>query len=256
MSHFTLPYYPTENHLFAALSKEDYQKFLPYLEPVMLPLGKFLYQPGIKPDYVYFPTTAVVSILYTAEEGVSTGVGIIGNEGMVGLSLFLGGPGPTCQALVQNSGSAIRLKDRLLQQELDLGGGFHRILLRYTQAFITQITQTAVCNRFHTIEQRVCRWLLLSHDRVKGDHLEMTQQVMGNLAGGHREGVALAAERMQAAGLIHYCRGHLTILDRKALEARACECYAVVKAEYDRLPGNSINRDLLQLGLISQFNNI
>jgi CRP-like cAMP-binding protein len=196
-----------------------------------------VYESGGRIDYMYFPTTAVVSLLYIMEDGSTTEVGLTGNDGVVGVALFLGGETAPNRALVQIAGGAYKMKAKLLQEEFKRAGPLQRRLLRYTQALIAQISQTAVCNRLHSIEKRLCRWLLLCHDRVQTDEILMTQEFVSNMLGGRRESVTVAAGRLQDSGLIHYVRGHISILDRKGLEANACECYQIVKSEFDRLLG-------------------
>jgi CRP-like cAMP-binding protein len=200
-------------------------------------LGDVVYESGGSLEYVYFPTTCVVSLLYTLEDGTTTEIGLVGNDGMVGVALFLGGDTTPNRAVVQIAGDALRIRAKVLQAEFARGGPLQRLLLLYTQALITQISQTAVCNRIHSVEQRLSRWLLLSHDRVRSDELRMTQEFISNMLGGRRESVAVAAGRLQRIGLIHYSRGLITIQDRKGLEATACECYQIVKSELDRLLG-------------------
>jgi len=226
-----------ENHLLAALPQEEYQRLLPHFEIMALPLGKIVYHAAQHLEYLYFPTTSMISLLNTMEDGMTAEVGLTGNDGVVGLALFLGGDTTPNQAIVQIAGNAIRLRAKIVQEEFKLGGPFQQVLLRYTQALITQISQTAICNRLHPVEQRFCRWLLLCHDRVKSDKLEMTQELIATMLGGRRESVTVAAGRLQDEGLIRYGRGHITILDRKGLEAAVCECYEVVKTEYSRLLG-------------------
>ena len=200
-----------------------------------LPLGKVLYEPGARLSYVYFPTTAIVSLLYVMEDGASAEIAVVGHEGIVGISLFMGGDSTTNRAIVQSAGKGFRLKANLMLQEFNRAGPVLHLLLRYTQALITQMAQTAVCNRHHSLDQQLCRWLLLSLDRLETNELVMTQELIANMLGVRREGVTEAAGQLQKAGLIQYQRGHITVLDRDGLEARTCECYAVVKKEYDRL---------------------
>jgi CRP-like cAMP-binding protein len=226
-----------ENHLLAALPPEEYQRLRPFLEPVAFPLGKVVYQSGQQIDYIYFPTTSMVSLLYTLADGMTAQVGLTGNEGVVGVALFLGADSTPNQSVVQIGGSALRLSGPVAQAEFKRGETFQHLLLRYTQALITQISQTAICNRLHPVEQRFCRWLLLSHDRVKDNELKMTQELIATMLGGRRESVTVAAGRLQDAGLIQYTRGNITILDRAGLEATVCECYGVVRAEYQRMLG-------------------
>jgi CRP-like cAMP-binding protein len=226
---------PIKNHLLAALPDAEAQRWLPLLEPVDLPLGEVLYESGITLSHVYFPTTAIVSLLYLMEDGASAEIAVVGNEGIVGISLFMGGESTSGRAVVQSAGKGFRLKAQLMIREFNRAGPVLHLLLRYTQALITQMSQTAVCNRHHTLDQQLCRWLLLSLDRLEGNQLVMTQELIANMLGVRREGVTEGALRLQQAGLIQYARGHITVLDRAALERRSCECYAVVKKEYDRL---------------------
>jgi CRP-like cAMP-binding protein len=226
---------PIKNHLLAALPDAEAQRWLPLLEPVDLPLGEVLYESGITLSHVYFPTTAIVSLLYLMEDGASAEIAVVGNEGIVGISLFMGGESTSSRAVVQSAGKGFRLKAQLMKQEFDRAGPVLHLLLRYTQALITQMSQTAVCNRHHSLDQQLCRWLLLSLDRLEGNQLVMTQELIANMLGVRREGVTEGALKLQHAGLIQYARGHITVLDRAALERRSCECYAVVKKEYDRL---------------------
>ena len=229
-----------ENHLLAALSDKDYRRLRPNLQQVTLPLGHVIYEPGARLDYLYFPTDCVVSLLYTTEDGSTAEIGLTGNDGAVGVALFLGGNTTTNRAVVQIAGSALRMNAEALRAEFARGGRFQQLMLRYTQALITQISQTAICNRLHLIEKRLCRWLLLSHDRVQSDEVLMTQEFIANMLGGRRESVTVAARRLQEAGLIHYARGHIKILDRKGLETAVCECYQVVRREFDRLLGEKV----------------
>jgi CRP-like cAMP-binding protein len=237
MSRFVKPDDPIENRLLAALPQEEYERLRPHLEPVSFDLGEVVYESGEHLDHVYFPTTAIISLLYLMEDGSSAEMGLAGNEGVVGIALFMGGGTMPNRAVVQSAGGAIRLKAKALQTEFALGSKFQYLLLRYTQALITQISQTAVCNRLHSVEQQLSRWLLLSHDRVQADELIMTQELIADMLGVRREGVTVAAGRLQDAGAISYVRGHIQILDRQKLEAIACECYKVVKDEFDRLLG-------------------
>ncbi len=209
--------------------------FRPSLQPVTLRLGEVVYEPGELLGHVYFPTSAVVSLIYTMEDGSSAEMGLAGNEGVAGVALFLGGHTTTHQAVVQIAGGAVRMRTEILRREFARGGSFQRLLLSYTQAFITQISQTAVCNRLHSVEKRLCRWILLSRDRTKFEELAMTQEFISKMLGGRRESVTLAARRLQDAGIIRYVRGRIAILDRPRLEAKACECYRVVKDETERL---------------------
>ncbi len=231
---------PLQNHLLAALPKAEYKHLHAHLEPAPLPLGKVLYESGEGLNYVYFPTTAIVSLLYVMENGASAEIAVVGNEGIVGIAVFMGGETMPNRAVVQSAGHAYRLKGPVLKQELARAGGrrhgsLQPLLLRYTMALLTQMAQTAVCNRHHTIDQQLCRWLLLSLDRLPSNELEMTQELIANMLGVRREGVTEAAGRLQSAGLIRYSRGHIRILDRPGLEARVCECYEVVRREFERL---------------------
>jgi CRP-like cAMP-binding protein len=223
------------NHLLAALPAYIQQSWLPQLEPVQMPLGEVLYESGVALGHVYFPTTAIVSLLYVMEDGASAEIAVVGNEGIVGISLFMGGESTPSRAVVQSAGQGYRLKAQVLKEEFNRAGPVLHLLLRYTQALITQMAQTAVCNRHHSLDQQLCRWLLLSLDRLQGDELVMTQELIANMLGVRREGVTEAALKLQSAGLIRYARGRITVLDRAGLEQRTCECYAVVKKEYDRL---------------------
>jgi CRP-like cAMP-binding protein len=231
------PSEPVENGLLAALPRDEYERLLPNLQQVSFSLGEVVYEFGGHLDYVFFPTTSIVSLLYTMENGSSAEMGLTGNDGVVGIALFMGGGTMPNRAVVQSAGAAIRLKAKVLQDEFALGGKFQQLLLRYTQALITQISQTAVCNRLHSVEQQLCRWLLLSHDRVKTDELIMTQELIADMLGVRREGVTVAAGHLQDAGAISYVRGRIKILDRQKLEETVCECYQVVKDEYRRLLG-------------------
>jgi CRP-like cAMP-binding protein len=232
--------WPRQNHLLDALPEAEFEQLLPDLEPVPLPLGKVLYESGEKLDYVYFPTTSIVSLLYVMENGASAEIAVVGNEGIVGIALFMGGETVPNRAVVQSAGHAYRLKGSVLKRELARFGArrdstLQPLLLRYTMALVTQMAQTAVCNRHHSIDQQLCRWLLLSLDRLPSDELDMTQELIANMLGVRREGVTEAAGRLQSAGLIRYSRGHIKVLDRPGLEARVCECYAVVRREFERL---------------------
>jgi CRP-like cAMP-binding protein len=222
------------NHLLAALPKAEWLRWLPQLEFVALPLGKVLSESGGVQSHVYFPTTAIVSLLYVMENGSSAEIAVVGNEGVVGVSLFMGGESTTSRAVVQSAGGAFRLNSDAVKAEFKRIPVLH-LLLRYTQALITQMAQTAVCNRHHTLDQQLCRWLLLSLDRLEGDELVMTQELISNMLGVRREGVTEAALKLQKLNLVKYARGHIKVLDRSGIEARTCECYAVVKKEYDRL---------------------
>ena len=231
------PGQPVENRLLAALPSDEYERLLPSLQQVSFSLGEVVYEFGGQLDYVFFPTTSIVSLLYTMENGNSAEMGLTGNDGVVGIALFMGGGTMPNRAVVQSAGGAIRMKAKVLQDEFAQGGKFQYLLLRYTQALITQISQTAVCNRLHSVEQQLCSWLLLSHDRVQADELIMTQELIADMLGVRREGVTVAAGRLQDAGAISYVRGRIQILDRQKLEETACECYRVVKTEFDRLLG-------------------
>jgi CRP-like cAMP-binding protein len=230
-----LPHSPKHNHLLAALSAENYARLLPNLELIAMPLGWALYESGDHLGYLYFPTTSIISLLYLMENGASAEIAITGNEGLVGISLFMGGESTPSRAVVQSAGAGYRLKASILKNEFELGGQFRRLALRYTQALITQMALTAVCNRYHSVDQQLCRWLLLSLDRLPSNELKMTQELIANMLGVRREGVTEAAGKLQAAGLIHYQRGTIIVLDRPRLERRVCECYGVVKKEFDRL---------------------
>ena len=228
---------PVENRLLGSLPIAEYERLRPNLRPVSFSLGEVVYEFGGRLDYVFFPTTSIVSLLYTMENGSSAEMGLTGNEGVVGIALFMGGGTMPNRAVVQSAGGALRMKAKVLQDEFALGGKFQQLLLRYTQALITQISQTAVCNRLHSVEQQLCRWLLLSHDRLKTDELVMTQELIADMLGVRREGVTVAAGRLQDDGAISYVRGRIQILDRQKLEQTVCECYRVVKDEVDRLLG-------------------
>lgn len=233
---------PQQNHLLAALPEEDGTRIFPQLELVPMQLGDVLYESGAHLRYVYFPTTSIVSLLYVMEDGASAEIAVVGNEGIVGVSLFMGGETTPSRAVVQSAGHAYRLRGPLLKNEFCRAGPMQHLLLRYTQALLTQMAQTAVCNRHHSLDQQFCRWLLLSLDRLSSNQLVMTQELIANMLGVRREGVTEAAGNVQMAGLIEYHRGHITVIDRVGLEARACECYAVVKKEFDRLLPEAIAR--------------
>jgi CRP-like cAMP-binding protein len=226
---------PTQNRLLAALPPEDYQRLLPDLELVPLPLGLAVYESGGKLDYVYFPTDCIVSLLYVMKDGSSAEIAVVGAEGLVGVSLFMGGESTPSRAVVQSAGSAYRLPSKTLKREFEQSHPLQHLLLRYTQALITQMAQTAVCNRHHSVEQQLCRWLLLSLDRLDSNELNMTQELIANMLGVRREGVTEAAGHLQMDGMIQYNRGRIKVLDRPKLEERVCECYMVVKRESDRL---------------------
>jgi CRP-like cAMP-binding protein len=226
---------PQGNQLLAALPPVVLKRWQKSLEDIELPLGEVLYEPGTVLSHVYFPTTAIVSLLYVMEDGASAEIAVVGNEGLVGISLFMGGESTPSRAVVQSAGLGLRMKAATLKNELARSGPVMRLLLRYTQALITQMAQTAVCNRHHSLDQQLSRWLLLSLDRLSGHELIMTQELIANMLGVRREGVTEGALKLQKAGLIRYSRGRITVLDRPGLENRSCECYAVVKKEYDRL---------------------
>lgn len=223
------------NHLLAALPDTIWERWEPLLEPVELPLGQVIYESGATMSHVYFPTTAIVSLLYVLEDGGSAEIAVVGFEGLVGIALFMGGESTPSRAVVQSAGQGYRMSARFLKQEFNAFGPVMHLLLRYTQALITQMAQTAVCNRHHSLDQQLCRWLLLSLDRLPGPDLLMTQELIANMLGVRREGVTEAALKLQRAGLIKYARGHISVLDRPGLEARTCECYEVVRREYGRL---------------------
>ncbi len=240
------------NHLLAALPPHEFEHIAPHLELVAMPLGEVLYESGDQLQYVYFPTTAIVSLHYVTKEGASSEIVGVGNEGVIGTSLFMGGDGPPSRAIVYTGGYGYRLTARVLMEEFDRAGGrragvMQHVLLRYTQALITQISQTTVCNLHHSVEQQLCRWLLLTLDRVPSNELTMTQELIANILGVRREGITAAAGNLQKAGCIRYRRGHITVLDRSGLESRACECYAVIKNEFDRLLCDVRNRQALPL---------
>ncbi|MBT9553429.1 MAG: Crp/Fnr family transcriptional regulator [Hydrogenophaga sp.] len=225
----------SSNQLLAAMPEAEWQRIAPLLEAVDLPLGQVLYESGAKMSHVYFPINAIVSLLYVMENGASAEIAVVGNEGLVGIALFMGGETTPSRAVVQSAGQGYRLRAADIKEEFNRSGPVLHLLLRYTQALITQMAQTAVCNRHHSLDQQLCRWLLLSLDRLSGNELVMTQELIANMLGVRREGVTEAALKLQKLDLIRYARGHITVLDRDGLEARVCECYAVVKTEYDRL---------------------
>jgi CRP-like cAMP-binding protein len=237
--------HPMDNRLRASLSPADYEIVLPHLERIPMSLGMVVYESGSAQQFVYFPADSIVSLLYVLESGASTEIAVTGNEGLVGISLIMGGESTPSRAVVQSAGSGFRVRGAVLRKLFDSSGEAQHLLLRFTQALITQMTQTAVCNRHHVVDQQLCRWLLLSMDRLPSNRLMMTQELIANMLGVRREGVTEAAGKLQADGLIEYSRGNITVLDRPGLEARVCECYAVVKHEYDRLlaphplPGSS-----------------
>lgn len=236
---YTLPrvFDAARNRLLCALPPAELRRLLPHLQAVTFSLGEVVYEPGERIDYCYFPTNSVFSLVYTTQNGTTAEMGLVGNEGVLGVALILGGESTCSRALVLMAGEALRLPAKLLQQEFDHPGPLEHLLLRYTQALITQISQTAVCNRLHSVEQRLCRWLLLCHDRKDHSELLMTQELIANMIGGRRESVTVAAGHLQDAGLIHYSRGHIRIVDRVGLESAACECYRIAENECDRLFG-------------------
>src|SRR5664279_901114 len=236
------PHSPKQNHILAALPVEDYTRLLPDLELIPMPLGWAVYESGGHMGYLYFPTTSIVSLLYVMEDGASAEIAIVGNHGLVGISLFMGGQSTTDRAVVQSAGQGFRLKANWLMQEFNRAGPVMHLLLRYTQALLTQMSQTAVCNRYHSLDEQLCRWLLLSMDRLPSNELIMTHELIANMLGVRREGVTEAAGHLEKAGLIRYRRGHITVLDRDGLKRRTCECYAVVKKEYERLLPATIAR--------------
>lgn len=235
MTEATISMLPLRNHLLAALPADVQACILPDIELVELQLGQVIYSPGEVPDYVYFPADAIVSLHYVMENGSTAEIAVVGNDGIVGIALFMGGDSTSSQAVVQSSGHAYRLKRNLLTREFSTQGKFQDLMLRYTQALITQMSQSVVCNRFHTIDQRLCRWLLLSLDRLPSNHITITQELIANTLGVRREGVTEAVGKLQKLGLIEHKRGHITVLNRKGIEELSCECYAVVKEETDRL---------------------
>ncbi|WP_029002239.1 Crp/Fnr family transcriptional regulator [Azohydromonas australica] len=226
---------PRQNRLLAALPVEHLARWLPALEPVDMPLGAALYESGVAMSDVYFPCTSIVSLLYVMEDGASAEIAVVGNEGIVGVAVFMGGETTPSRAVVQSAGRGFRVRGQWLRNEFERSAPVLHLLLRYTQALITQMAQTAVCNRHHSLDQQLCRWLLLSLDRLQGSELAMTQELIANMLGVRREGVTESAGALQRDGLISYRRGHITVLDRAGLERRTCECYAVVRKEYDRL---------------------
>jgi len=226
---------PKDNSLLAAMPPDDYRELEGSLERVTMPLGESVYESGETQGYVYFPTTSIVSLLYVLADGGSAEIAVTGREGLVGISLFMGGETTPSRAVVQSAGEGYRLRASVLKREFERGGALQHLLLRYTQALITQMAQTAVCNRHHSVDQQLCRWLLLSLDRLPDNKLVMTQELIANMLGVRREGVTEAAGKLQEAGLIRYRRGKIRVLDRPGLETRSCECYQVVKDELDRL---------------------
>lgn len=226
---------PLQNHILEALPQEERERLFPHLKLVALPLGEVLYESGAPLEQVYFPIDCVISLLYVMANGASAEISVVGNEGLVGVSLFIGSETTTSRAIVQSAGSAYRLTGRRLMQESERHGEMLHILLRYTQSLLTQMAQTAVCNRHHSVDQQLCRWLLLSLDRLTSNNLAVTQELIASLLGVRREGVTAAAGKLQKAGVISYVRGHITVLDRSQLEQLSCECYAIVKKETDRV---------------------
>ena len=231
------------NHLLAALPADEFSLLQPGLQRISLSLGEVIYESGEQLKCVYFPTTAIISLLYIMENGSTAEIGMTGNDGLVGVALFMGGLTTPNRAVVQSAGDAFRLASQPLQSTFSMGGVFQSILLRYTQYLMTQISQTAVCNRLHSVEQQLCRWLLINHDLLQSNKLVMTQELIANMLGVRREGVSIAAGNLQRTGLIKYSRGTITMLDREALESEVCECYRVVKDEYDRLLGTYVSRN-------------
>ena len=231
------------NHLIAAVPSDEFIRIKPNLEPVSLFLGEVIYESGEQLEYIYFPTTAIISLLYIMENGSTAEIGMAGNDGLVGIALYMGGSTTPSRAVVQSAGNAFRMPSHALNDEFSRGGVFQKILLRYTQSLMTQISQTAVCNRLHSVEQQLCRWLLINHDLLQTNKLIMTHDLIANMLGVRREGVSIAAGHLQQMGLIKYVRGTITMLDRDALEKAACECYRVVKDEYDRLLGKYISKN-------------
>lgn len=236
------PHNPRQNRLLGALAADECERLFPHLELVPMSLGKVLYESGNQLRHVYFPTTSIVSLLYVMINGASAEIAVVGNEGIIGVALFMGGETMPNRAVVQSAGYAYRLNGQLLKQEFSRSGELQHLLLRYTQALLTQMAQTAVCNRHHSLDQQLCRWLLLSLDRLPTNELVMTQELIANMLGVRREGVTVAAGNLQRAGLVEYQRGRITVRDRVGLEARACECYAVVRKEFDRLLPEAIVR--------------
>jgi CRP-like cAMP-binding protein len=231
-----------KNYLLAALPEVEFTRVQSRLEPVSFKLGEVLYESGDKMDYLYFPTTAIISMLYIMESGATAEIGVVGNDGLIGNALFMGGGTTTSRAIIQSAGDAFRMKAADVKAEFALGDVFQQIALRFTQALMTQISQTAVCNRLHALEQQLCRWLLLSHDRLDSNELVMTHDLISNMLGVRREGVTLAAQKLAKRKLIKNVRGTITVIDRQGLEEAVCECYKVVNNEYNRLLGRGISR--------------
>lgn len=238
------------NLLLCALPPAECERLLPDLQPVTFSLGQILCEPGERIHYCYFPTNAIVSLLYTMQDGSTAEMGVVGNEGVLGVAVFLGGESTSSKALVAVAGDALRLPAKRLQEEFVQAGPLQHLLLRYVQTLITQVSQTAVCNRLHSVEQRLCRWLLLCHDRKNCSELLMTQELIANMLGGRRESVTVAAGHLQDAGLIHYCRGRISILDRNGLESSVCECYRAVEDEFDRLFGTKRKPEFSHTGVV------
>jgi CRP-like cAMP-binding protein len=233
---------PSDNHILEALPQQERERLFPYLKLTPMPLGMVLYESGAALRHIYFPTNSIVSLLYVMEDGASAEIAVVGNEGAVGVSLFMGGETTPSRAIVQSAGYAYRLTGNRLKQEFNRHGEMLHVLLRYTQSLITQMAQTAVCNRHHSLDQQLCRWLLLSLDRLEGNQLQMTQELIANMLGVRREGVTEAAGKLQKSGAIKYVRGKITVLDRPQLERLSCECYSVVKRESDRLLAPHLTR--------------
>lgn len=231
------------NHLLAALPADEFARLEPDLEPVSLSLGEVIYESGERLEHIYFPTTVIISLLYIMENGSTAEIGMAGNDGLVGVALYMGGSTTPSRAVVQSAGNAYRLRSKALKSAFGLGGVFQNLLLRYTQALMTQISQTAVCNRLHSIDQQLCRWLLINHDLLQTNKLIMTHDLIANMLGVRREGVSIAAGQLQKKGLIKYARGTITMLDRQGLETAACECYQVVRDEYERLLGKYTSKN-------------
>jgi len=231
-----------KNYLLAALPEDEFARVKSKLEPISSKLGEAIYESGDKMDYAYFPTTAIISMLYVMENGATAEIGVVGNDGLIGNALFMGGNTTTSRAIIQSAGESFRMSAKDIKAEFALGGMFQQILLRFTQALMTQISQTAVCNRLHSVEQQLCRWLLLSHDRLDSDVLTMTHDLISNMLGVRREGVTLAAQKLAKRKLIKNIRGTIEITDRQALEEAVCECYEVVNNEYNRLLGRGLSR--------------
>ncbi len=246
------PHSPSQNHLLAALPAAEFERLSPHLELAALPLGEILYEPGGQMQHAYFPTSAIVSLHYVMESGASAETAGVGNEGVVGISLFMGGDTTPSSAVIQTAGHGYRLESRLLKEEFNRAGFMQHLLLRYTQALITQMFQTAACNRHHSIEQQLCRWLLLTLDRIPSGELVMTHELVASMLGVRREGISEAAASLQGAGFIRYRRGHISVLERGGLEGRVCECYAVVKKELGRLLSDVRHRQVEAVAAVRQ----